>query len=153
MTQRQTNRSRVLRRVGAAVAATIAVSTVASTAGVSARQTSASKVGGTIKVAMRDTMPGWCTGNNAAGSALMATRTVYDSLFEKTAGGDLVGMLAESATPSADLKSYTIKIRKMADGSFIKFHDGTNMDADAVAFNINASRGGLTAAQQLPGHV
>lgn len=32
MTQRQTNRSRVLRRVGAAVAATIAVSTVASTA-------------------------------------------------------------------------------------------------------------------------
>lgn len=145
MTQRQTNRSRVLRRVGAAVAATIAVSTVASTAGVSARQTSASKVGGTIKVAIRDTMPGWCTGNNAAGSALMATRTVYDSLFEKTAGGDLVGMLAESATPSADLKTYTIKLRKMKDGSFIKFHDGTNMDADAVAFNINASRGALTA--------
>lgn len=146
MTQRQTNRSRVLRRVGAAVAATIAVSTVASTAGVSARQTSASKVGGTIKVAMRDTMPGWCTGNNAAGSALMATRTIYDTLFEKTAGGDLVGMLAESATPSADLKTYTIKIRKMADGSFIKFHDGTNLDADTVAFNINASRGALTAA-------
>ena len=146
MTQRQTNRSRVLRRVGAAIAATIAVSTVASTAGVSARQTSASKVGGTIKVAMRDTMPGWCTGNNAAGSALMATRTIYDTLFEKTAGGDLVGMLAESATPSADLKTWTIKIRKMADGSFIKFHDGTNLDADAVAFNINASRGALTAA-------
>ncbi|MGA0117891.1 MAG: ABC transporter substrate-binding protein [Ilumatobacteraceae bacterium] len=146
MTQRQTNRSRVLRRVGAAVAATIAVSTVASTAGVSARQTSASKVGGTIKVAMRDTMPGWCTGNNPAGSALMATRTIYDTLFEKTAGGDLVGMLAESATPSSDLKTYTIKIRKMADGSFIKFHDGTNLDADAVAFNINASRGALTAA-------
>ncbi len=146
MTQRQTNRSRVLRRVGAALAATIAVSTVASTAGVSARQTSASKVGGTIKVAMRDTMPGWCTGNNAAGSALMATRTIYDTLFEKTAGGDLVGMLAESATPSADLKTWTIKIRKMADGSFIKFHDGTNLDADNVAFNINASRGALTAA-------
>jgi len=146
MTQRQTNRSRVLRRVGAAVAATIAVSTVASTAGVSARQTSASKVGGTIKVAMRDTMPGWCTGNNPAGSALMATRTIYDTLFEKTAGGDVVGMLAESATPSADLKTWTIKIRKMADGSFIKFHDGTNLDADNVAFNINASRGALTAA-------
>ena len=145
MTQRQTNRSRVLRRVGAAVAATIAVSTVASTAGVSARQTSASKVGGTIKVAIRDTMPGWCTGNNAAGSALMATRTVYDSLFEKTAGGDVVGMLAESATPSADLKTWTIKLRKNG-SDFIKFHDGTNMDADAVAYNINASRGGLTAA-------
>jgi ABC-type transport system substrate-binding protein len=95
---------------------------------------------------MRDTMPGWCTGNNPAGSALMATRTIFDTLFEKTAGGDLVGMLAESATPSADLKTYTIKIRKMADGSFIKFHDGTNLDADAVAFNINASRGALTAA-------
>ena len=146
MTQRQTNRSRVLRRVGAALAAAIAVSTVASTAGVSARQTSAPKVGGTIKVAMRDTMPGWCTGNNPAGSALMATRTIYDTLFEKTAGGDLVGMLAESATPSSDLKTWTIKIRKMADGSFIKFHDGTNLDADNVAFNINASRGALTAA-------
>ncbi len=144
MTQRQTTRSRVLRRVGVAIAATIAVSTVASTAGVSARQTSASKVGGSIKVAMRDTMPGWCTGNNPAGSALMATRTIYDTLFEKTAGGDLVGMLAESATPEADLKTWTIKIRKNG-SDFIKFHDGTNLDADAVAFNINASRGALTA--------
>ena len=145
MTQRQTNRSRVLRRVGVAIAATIAVSTVAQTAGASARPSTASRVGGEIKVAMRDTMPGWCTGANPAGSALMATRSIYDTLFEKTRGGDLVGMLAESATPSSDLKTYTIKIRK-PDGQFIKFHDGTNLDADAVAFNINASRGALTAA-------
>jgi ABC-type transport system substrate-binding protein len=149
MTQRQTNRSRVLRRVGAAVAATIAVSTVAATAGVNAQATSAVKTGGTLKVAIRDTLPKFCTGDNAAGSALGAFRTIYETLFEKTAGGDLVGVLAKNATPSADLKTWTIEIRKNGN-EFIKFHDGTNLDADAVAYNMNASRGFLTAAWVSP---
>lgn len=146
MTQRQTNRSRVLRRVGAAVAATIAVSTVAATAGVSAQATSAVKTGGTLKVAIRDTLPKFCTGDNAAGSALGAFRTIYETLFEKTAGGDLVGLLADekSVTISSDLKTWSFKLRKNGT-DFIKFHDGTNLDADAVAYNINAARGALTA--------
>ena len=141
MTSRQTNRSRVLRRVGAVITAAVAVGAVATSAGVSAKKPAAPTIGGTLKVAMRDTIPKYCTGDNAAGSALMAQRTIYDTLFEKTKGGDLVGMLAESATPSQDLKTWTIKIRKAPDGGFIKFHDGTNMDADAVAYNINSARG------------
>lgn len=145
MTQRQTTRSRVLRRVGVAVAATIAVSTVASTAGVSAKTPNAAKVGGTLKVAVRETFPKFCTGDNAAGSTLGAFRTIYETLFEKTRGGDLVGVLAESATPSQDLKTWVLKVRKNGN-DFIKFHDGTNLDADAIAYNMNASRGALTAA-------
>jgi len=145
MTSRQTNRSRVLRRVGAVVTAAVAVGAVATSAGVSAKKPSAIPTGGDLKVAMRDTLPGWCTGNNPAGSALMATRTIYDSVFEKTAGGDLVGMLAKSATPSSDLKSWTIELRTMPDGSPILFHDGEPFNAAALKFNMDASRGALTA--------
>ena len=108
MTSRQTNRSRVLRRVGAVLTAALAVGAVATSAGVSAKKPTAVPTGGTLKVAIRDTLPKFCTGDNAAGSALGAFRSIYDTLFEKTKGGDLVGMLAESATPSADLKTYTI---------------------------------------------
>ena len=131
MTQRQTSRSRVLRRAGVALAAAVAVSTVASTAG-AASKPQASKYGGTAKVAIFDTFAGWCFANNNANSSLMAVRTVYETLFEKTIGGDMVGLLAESATPSSDLKTWTIKLRPN-----VKFHDGTAMDASAVKQNID----------------
>ena len=110
MTQRQTNRSRVLRRIGVAVATTIAISTVATTSSHAASTAAAKpKSGGKVKVAIFDTLPGFCFGDNNANSALMVERTVYETLFEKTIGGDMVGLLAESATPSADLKLKVIR--------------------------------------------
>ena len=135
MTQRQTTRSRVLRRVGVALAATIAVSTVA-TSGTQASKVSASKYGGKLKVAIFDTFPGFCFGDNNANSALMVQRTIYEGLFEKTIGGDMVGLLAESGTPSADLKTWTIKLRPN-----IKFSDGTAFDATAVKLNLDYATG------------
>ncbi len=135
MTQRQTTRSRVLRRVGVALAATIAVSTVA-TSGTQASKVSASKYGGKLKVAIFDTFPGFCFGDNNANSALMVERTIYEGLFEKTIGGDMVGLLAESGTPSADLKTWTIKLRPN-----IKFSDGATFDATAVKTNFDYSTG------------
>ena len=135
MTQRQTTRSRVLRRVGVALAATIAVSTVA-TSGTQASKVSASKYGGKLKVAIFDTFPGFCFGDNNANSALMVERTIYEGLFEKTIGGDMVGLLAESGTPSADLKSWTIKLRPN-----ITFSDGTKFDAAAVKLNLDYATG------------
>jgi peptide/nickel transport system substrate-binding protein len=135
MTQRQTTRSRVLRRVGAAVAATIAVSTVAST-GSQAAPAPAAKYGGEAKVAIFDTFPGFCVGNNPANSALMATRTVFEGLVEKTKGGDFVGLLAQSWTSSADLKEWTFTLR-----TGIKYHNGQAFNAASVVTNMNALTG------------
>ena len=148
MTQRQTTRSRVLRRVGVALAATIAVSTVA-TSGTQASKVSASKYGGKLKVAIFDTFPGFCFGDNNANSALMVERTIYEGLFEKTIGGDMVGLLAESGTPSADLKTWTIKLRPN-----IKFSDGAVFDATAVKLNLDYATGlksTQTAQAAIPG--
>ena len=130
-----------MRRVGVALAASIAVSTVASSGIQAASPQTASKYGGTAKVAIFDTFPGFCFANNAANSALMATRTIYETLFEKTQGGDLVGLLAKNATKSADLKTWTINLREG-----IKFHDGTVMDAVAVKANLDYALGHKAAS-------
>jgi ABC-type transport system substrate-binding protein len=138
----------VLRRVGVALAATIAVTTVA-TSGTQASKVSASKYGGKIKVAIFDTFPGFCFGDNNANSALMVERTIYEGLFEKTIGGDMVGLLAESGTPSADLKTWTIKLRPN-----ITFSDGAKFDADAVKLNLDYATGlksTQTAQAAIPG--
>jgi ABC-type transport system substrate-binding protein len=117
--------------VGAVIAASIAVSTVASTAN-AAQRPAAAPYGGSIKVAIFDTFPGFCFANNAANSSLMATRTIYETLFEKTKGGDMIGLLAKSAKPSTDLKTWTITLREG-----IKFHDGTPFNASAVKANLD----------------
>lgn len=114
------------------MAATIAFTTFAATTGQAAPAPSAPKAGGTVKVGIFDTFPGWCSNNNPANSALMAVRTVYETLFEKTASGRLVGLLAESGRPSADLKTWTVKLR-----SGIKFHNGTPMNADSVKKSLD----------------
>lgn len=140
MTQRQTTRSRVMRRVGAAIAATIAVSTVAST-GSHAASTSAITPGGEIKVGIFDTFPGYCMANNPANSSLMATRTMFETLVEKTKGNDFVGVLATSWEASADLKTWTFFLREG-----VKFHDGSDFNATAVKTQHDYSRGGAFAA-------
>ena len=135
MTQSQITRSRVMRRIGVAVAATIAISTMASTGSQAASRPSAAKYGGEVKVGIFDTFPGFCVGNNPANSSLMATRTVYETLFEKTRGNDFVGLLAKSGNPSADLKTWTIELR-----SGIKFHNGEALNAKAMVTNwLNTS--------------
>jgi peptide/nickel transport system substrate-binding protein len=136
MTQRHTNRARVLRRIGAAVAATIAVSTVASSGSQAASTPSTPKAGGDIKVAIFDTFPGFCVANNPANSSLMATRTMFEGLVEKTRGGDFIGLLATRWTKSADLKTWTFQIREG-----VKFHDGSDLTADVVVANYNYSSG------------
>ncbi|MEI6199761.1 MAG: ABC transporter substrate-binding protein [Actinomycetota bacterium] len=139
MTQSQITRSRVMRRIGVAVAATIAISTLASTGSQAASKPNASKYGGEVKVGIFDTFPGFCVGNNPANSSLMATRTVYESLFEKTRGGDYIGLLAKGATPSTDLKTWTVELK-----TGITFHNGEAFNADAVVKNVEAGMGVTT---------
>ncbi len=138
MTQRHTTRSRVLRKVGAVLAASLAVSALATT-GASAKSAATGPTaggGGDAKVAIFDTFGGWCGPDNLANSALMAARTIYETLFEKSIGGDMVPMLAESGTASDDLKTWTIKIR-----AGIKMHDGTDFDASLVKYNYDSGSG------------
>ena len=125
-----------MRRIGVAVAATIAISTLASTGSQAASNPSAPKYGGEVKVGIFDTFPGFCVGNNPANSALMATRTVYETLFEKTRGNDFVGLLAKSASVSADLKTWTVELRPG-----IKFHNGEAFNAAAAVTNFMNSSG------------
>ena len=78
----------------------------------------------------------------------MATRAIYETLFEKTIGGDMVGLLAKSASPSSDLKTWTITLREG-----ITFHDGAPFDAAAVVANFNAITGRIAAAAYAVGGV
>jgi ABC-type transport system substrate-binding protein len=81
----------------------------------------------------------------------MAERTIYETLFERTKGGDMIGLLASGAVASADLKTWTVTLRQG-----IKFTDGTNFDATAVLANFNAISGRIAAAAYsaggLPGY-
>jgi peptide/nickel transport system substrate-binding protein len=139
----------VLRKVGAVLAASLAVSTLATT-GASAKSAATGPTaggGGDAKVAIFDSFGGWCGPDNLANSALMAARTIYETLFEKSIGGDMIPVLAESgqagknADGTLDLKTWTIKVR-----SGIKMHDGTDLDASLVKFNYDSGRGVNTTA-------
>jgi peptide/nickel transport system substrate-binding protein len=56
---------------------------------------------------------------------------VYEALFDIDSSGKAVPFLAESFTVSEDVKTWRIKLRPG-----IKFHDGTPLDAAAVAGNF-----------------
>ena len=99
-----------------------------------------SQYGGSIEVGIFDTFPGFCVSNNPANSALMATRTVYETLFERASSGEMVGLLAESATPSDDRLTWTVALR-----TGITFHDGQPFNAAAVVSNFNAITGRIAA--------
>jgi peptide/nickel transport system substrate-binding protein len=125
-------------RIAGAVTAALAVGAVAP---VSAQaSTTKPRYGGEIKVGIFDTFPGFCLSNNPANSSLMAVRTMYETLFEKTIGGDYVGLLATGATHTADLKEWTIGLRPG-----VKFHDGVAFNADAVVANFQALTGQIAA--------
>ena len=128
------------KRVAVAVLAALAASLAVGTNTRAAQQPASTRHGGSVKVAIFDNLPGFCVGENPANSALMATRTMYEPLFEKTIGGNTVGLLARSATPSSDLKTWTVVLREG-----ITFHDGARFDAGAVVANFNAITGRVAA--------
>jgi ABC-type transport system substrate-binding protein len=89
---------------------------------------------GTLRVGLLDIPtggigPAWGK-MDAAGFSMM--RAIYDPLFVIDKNGVAQPFLAESGTPSKDYKSWTIKLR-----SGIKFHDGTDLNADVLIKNMN----------------
>jgi ABC-type transport system substrate-binding protein len=127
-----------LRRIGIALATTLSVSTLASTAAGAASKPAVGAHGGIgdVKVATGDTWGGFCVGQNLNNSALGGARTIYETIVEKSKGGDYIPMLAKSWTSSADLKTWTFSLREG-----VKFHDGADWNADSMVQNFKALSG------------
>lgn len=68
----------------------------------------------------------------------MRARTFYDPIITIDNDLNYRPYLAESIDVNAEATEFTIKIREG-----IKFHDGTDLDADAVMFNLNTAGKGL----------
>lgn len=71
---------------------------------------------------------------NAPGTDIRSFRLVYENLFYQDADGKLVPQLATEWKMADDGLSIDFKIRQG-----VKFHDGTPLDAAAVAYNFNRS--------------
>ncbi|WP_420623919.1 ABC transporter substrate-binding protein [Candidatus Poriferisodalis sp.] len=73
--------------------------------------------------------------SSCAISCRMIFRSITDSLYVTDSDGEIVPYLVESETHSDDYMVWTMTLR---DG--IKFHDGTPLTGEAVAYNINLCR-------------
>ncbi|MGI9603945.1 MAG: ABC transporter substrate-binding protein [Acidimicrobiales bacterium] len=75
------------------------------------------------------------TSSSLAPSGLLMGNAIFDTLVAVDSDNNWVPKLAESLTPNEDNTQWTMKLREG-----ITFHDGTPLDAEAVAFNFNAQR-------------
>src|SRR5262245_55110948 len=93
-------------------------------------------MGGTLRYGLEADVDGLNPTESALSApGLMMTNAVFDSLAAVTPDGTVVPNLAESFTPSADFKSWTMKLRPG-----VTFHDGEPLNADAVIINFEAQR-------------
>jgi peptide/nickel transport system substrate-binding protein len=94
--------------------------------------------GGTLVYAVEaDTSQPWLPDQMLCAAACYSTvgRTVYEPLVIGGTDGEPHPYLLESFTPNEDSTVWTLVVRQG-----IKFHDGTDLNADAVAFNLDRTR-------------
>ncbi len=93
-------------------------------------------VGGSLRVALTAdgaTLDPW---NATDANALLVTRQIFETLVDYEPGGfKIVPKLAERWSVSSDGRSWTFVLRRG-----VKFHDGTDLDAAAVALNFDRAR-------------
>lgn len=118
-----------------AFASTI-VTSVIGTAANAQQVPSKAKHGGEATVAINSIITGMCFTNINVGTNGGAIASILEPLFLKAENGKAVGLLAESATKSADLKTWTIKLRPG-----ISYSNGQPFNADSVIENIEYIRG------------
>ncbi|MFZ9278095.1 MAG: ABC transporter substrate-binding protein [Candidatus Limnocylindrus sp.] len=114
-------------RIGAILGALLMVAAACSS-------TPAGKTGGTLIVALPGDIVRTDTALTDDSNSSYVIQQVVEGLvgLEPGSTSKVVPVLAESYEMSADGLTYTFKLR-----SGIKFHDGTDFNADAVVFNYN----------------
>ncbi len=97
--------------------------------------------GGKIIYGIGAESSGWLPATqNWAPEGTQVRYSILENLMAVNDKGQVVGYLAESASPSADFKTWTFKLR-----SGIKFHNGEAFNAAAVVTNITSvQKGPLT---------
>ena len=85
--------------------------------------------GGTLRMAHELDAAGFdaIKARSAIGAGGNAAGLIMEKLFERGAQGELIPILGVAATPSADGKTWTVRLRED-----VTFHDGTPFNADAV---------------------
>lgn len=101
------------------------------------------KEGGAVTFGLEaDSTGGWCLPEaQLAISGIQVARAIYDYLTVPDDKGNYVPSLATKITSSNNYKTWTIHVRPG-----IKFQDGSPLNAQVVADNLNAYRG------MFPGH-
>jgi ABC-type transport system substrate-binding protein len=128
----------MVKRFGAVAAVSLVGSLfVASGSQAAERPSATPKYGGEVTMLIDGNIAGHCFANALPGGPLGASRSIYESLFERSTTGKYVGYLAKSAT-STDNKVWTIALREG-----IKFSNGEEFNATVVKQNIDIGRGAL----------
>ena len=102
------------------------------TMGISSARQGEPKYGGTLRIVTWGSVSGFdvIKARSPFGVGSEAAHRIMETLFDRGQDGELIPVLGLSASPSADGKTWTIKLRQG-----VKFHDGTPFNADAVVFH------------------
>lgn len=102
--------------------------------------------GGRVVYALEaETADGYCLAEaQLAISGIQVARTIYDTLTAPNAEGEYEPFLAESVESNETFDEWTITLREG-----VKFHDGTDLDAEVVKNNLDAYRGAYEARNPL----
>ncbi|SEB84228.1 ABC transporter substrate-binding protein [Paenibacillus sp. GP183] len=93
--------------------------------------TAAPKMGGTLNIAIPADPTTFDPSFSTAFFDRQPYQNIYDKLVDSDPSGKIVPMLAEKWSISDDKKTYTFNLRKG-----VKFHDGTDFNAEAVKFTF-----------------
>jgi peptide/nickel transport system substrate-binding protein len=92
--------------------------------------------GGTLDIAVPATTIRWSPSEGSWTTVEeQASRAVYDRLMSHDANGLPVPELLETISANSTFSVWTLKVRPG-----VSFHDGTPLDASAIAFNLEAQR-------------
>ncbi|ASS74141.1 peptide ABC transporter substrate-binding protein [Tumebacillus algifaecis] len=91
----------------------------------------AQKTGGTLSISLDSDPPKLDPFSSTALVDRMVFQSIFDKLVDLDEKGDIIPMLAEKWDVSPDQKSYTFTLKQG-----VKFHDGTDFNAEAVKFNF-----------------